>query len=85
MAIVLVHATKAQLAAEFRQRYRDARGVEAGRLAAKLIAWYEAGDLTVTQIRTVFDLDTTAKWDAFRIRTQTLAAKYAELLASQGE
>ena len=85
MALTLKHATKAQLAAAFRERYREARGVEAGRLATKLMTWYADGDITVAQIRTAFDLDTTAKWDAFRTRTQALAAKYAELVAAGGE
>lgn len=84
MALTLVHATPAQLAARLRERYREARGPEAWRLAHKLYAWYQAGDITASQIRNVFNLDA-AQFAAFATRVQTAAAKYEELLAARGE
>jgi hypothetical protein len=84
MALVLRHATKTQLIARLRERYQAAEREEVWRLAAFLLAQYQAGDFTALQLRTAFGM-TAAQFTAFADRVQVLAAKWADLKASTGE
>ncbi len=85
MVLTLKYQTKAQLLARFRERYRTATKRELAKLAAWLYDRYIDGDLTATQIRNAFNLDTQAKWDAFRVKIQTLRDQYAAIDGAVGE
>lgn len=84
MALVLNHATKAQLADRFRARFRDATRLEVWRMASFIRKLIDDGDVTVLQVRTAFGLNSTqfnalaSKFDAYR-------TKYYELKAAAGE
>lgn len=84
MALVLRHATAAQLAAAFRERYRDAVGLEAGRLARWLLDRIADGTWTDTQVRNAFGLNTT-QYNAMKTRLTTKATRYDAVIADAGE
>lgn len=84
MALVLRHATNAQLAAAFRERYRAATGLEAGRLARWLLSRIEDGTWTDAQVRGAFGL-TVTKYNALKTRLETRAARYDAVMADAGE
>jgi hypothetical protein len=84
MALNLQHATEAQLAAAFRERYRAASKVECARLAKWLLDHIDAGDFTDTQVRNAFGL-TVNQYDAMKTRMTTLRTAYNAVLAAQGE
>ena len=81
MALILKHQTPAQFVARLRRKWDSISKDDKARLATWLYNRYAAGDITALQIRAAFDLDTTAKWDAFRLKIQTLREHY---LAIQG-
>lgn len=84
MALSLRHATGAQLAAAFRERYRDATGLDAGRLSRWLLDRIGDGTWTDAQVRNTFGL-TAAQYTALKTRLETRAARYDAVIADAGE
>lgn len=84
MALPLKYASIPRLGMAFRDRFKEARGVEAGRLARWLVDRIADGTFTVAQIRSAFG-QSAAQFTAFRTRVETLTAKYDNLQASVGE
>ena len=82
--MTLEHATPKQLAAAFRERYRNAKGVEAARLARKVKDLLDDGTLTSADLRAAFDM-TTAQLSAFSARLDTRATRYDVMIAEVGE
>jgi len=76
MALTLNHQTVAQFVTRLRKRIAAADKLEKARLATWLYDRFAAGDITQAQIRTAFDLDTTAKWEAFRDKIIALRDYY---------
>lgn len=85
MALDLKHQTAAQFVARFRERYRNAEHEECARMAAWLYDRYQAGDVTATQIRNAFNLNTQAKWDAFRNKILALRDAWLAVQSTKGE
>ena len=85
MALDLKHQTAAQFVERFKARFKAAEKAEKARLATWLYNRFDAGDVTQTQIRNAFDLDTTAKWTAFRDRLIALRAHYLAIDAEVAE
>ena len=84
MALVLKHATLAQLGAAFRERFKASEGVETARLAKWLLERIQDGTFTETQVRTFFGLNLT-QWNTLKTKIATLRDKYADVLAARGE
>jgi hypothetical protein len=84
MAIILRHATLAQLGAAFRQRYLAAKGPEVFRLATWLVNRINDGTFTETQVRNFFGLSV-AQWNNLKAKWQDWKAKYDEMTAAVGE
>lgn len=84
MAIPLRHATGAQLAAAFRERYRAATGLEAGRLARWLLSRISDGTWTDAQVRAAFGL-TVTQYNNLKTRLSEKAARYDAVMADTGE
>lgn len=84
MALALKYATGAQLAAEFRERFRNSSREECARLATWLLARIADGTWTDTQVRNAFGL-TTTQYTALKAKLQTLADHWAAVQAAQGE
>ena len=85
MPLALKHQTPAQFVARFRERYRNAEKEEYAKMAAWLYDKYQAGDITATQIRNAFNLNTTAKWDTFRNKILALRDQYLAIENAKGE
>lgn len=85
MALPIKHQTPAQFLARFRERYRNAEREECARMAAWLYNAYQAGEFTAAQIRTAFNLNTQAKWDAFRNKVMTLRDQWVAIQEAKGE
>jgi hypothetical protein len=84
MAISLKHASLTQLGTAFRERLRDAKGLEAGRLAKWFISRLADGTFTDLQARTLFGLNVT-QYNQLKTRLQTMADRYDVVLAQVGE
>jgi hypothetical protein len=84
VALALKYATPTQLAAAFRERYRDATRMECARLAKWLLDRIDAGDFTDLQVRTAFGLSAAA-WTTLKAKMTTLRTQYNALLAAVGE
>lgn len=84
MAIVLKHATAAQLAAAFRQKYQDAKALEAGRLSRWLLNRIADGTWTDTQVRNAFGLNVT-QYNQLKTRLTTRAERCDAVIAEAGE
>lgn len=84
MAISLRYATGAQLAAAFRERYREASGLEAGRLSRWLLDRIADGTWTDAQVRAAFGL-TAAQYNALKTRLDARATRYDAVMADAGE
>lgn len=84
MALALRHATSAQLAAAFRERFRDAKGLEAGRLSRWLLDRISDGTWTDNQVRNAFGL-TVTQYNNLKTRLETRAARYDAVMADAGE
>ena len=84
MALVLKHQTAAQLAARFRERYRNDSKEEAARMATWLLNRIEAGDFTDAQVRSAFGL-TVTQYNNLKTRMSTLRANWQAVQAAQGE
>ena len=85
MALTLRYQTKTQLLTRLREKYKSSSKQQLAKLAAWLYDRYVDGDFTAAQIRTAFGLDTTAKWDAFRTKIQTLRDQYVAIDGTVGE
>lgn len=84
MPIVLRHATGAQLAAAFRERYRSASGLEVGRLSKWLLDRITDGTWTDNQVRQAFGL-TVTQYNNLKTRLQERAARYDSVAQDAGE
>lgn len=84
MALVLKHATAAQLAAAFREHYKAATGAEAARLAAWLLARIDDGTWTDTQVRNAFGL-TVTKYNTLKAKLVAVRDHWAAVQEAQGE
>jgi len=84
MAIVLRHATTVQFMARLRQRFAEAEGAEALRLARRVHGWVTAGDITDAELRAAFSL-TAAQVTALKDRLATRAAQHDAVIAARGE
>lgn len=84
MPLALRYATSAQLAAAFRERFRNASGLEAGRLARWLLSRIEDGTWTDAQVRGAFGL-TVTQYNQLKTRLETRAARYDAVMADAGE
>lgn len=84
MALVLRHATGAQLAAAFRERFRAATGLEAGRLARWLLDRIADGTWTDTQVRNAFGPNVT-QYNNLKTRLTEKATRYDAVIADAGE
>lgn len=84
MALALKHATGAQLAAAFRERYRAATGLEAGRLARWLLNRIADGTWTDAQVRNAFNL-TVQQYSAAKARMTAQADRYDAVTQDRGE
>jgi hypothetical protein len=84
MALALKHATSAQLAAAFRERFRNATKEEAARLATWLIDRITDGTWTDLQVRNAFGL-TAGQYTAAKARFQALHDHWVAVQAAAGE
>lgn len=84
MALELKHATRAQLIAAFRERYKAAEGLEAGRLARWLLDHLGAGDLADDDVRKAFGL-TVGQWQSLKARMKTHGDARNAALTAKGE
>jgi hypothetical protein len=84
MALVLKYATGTQLAAAFRERFRNSTREECARLATWLLARIADGTWTDTQVRNAFGL-TAGQYTTLKAKMQTLADHWAAVQAAQGE
>jgi hypothetical protein len=82
VALNLQHQTPSQFVARLRQRWQDAEKDEKARIGSWLLAKYDAGDITATQIRTAFNL-TAGQLSTFAARLQTLSDARAVIQAEQ--
>lgn len=83
-APVLVHQTALQLAAKFREAYREASDIRQAKLAAWILARIDAGTFTDTQVRNAFGL-TQTQYSNMKTRMTTLRDQYAAVMAARGE
>jgi hypothetical protein len=84
MALALRYATGAQLAAAFRERYREARGLEVGRMSKWLLDRISDGTWTDNQVRQAFGL-TVQQYNNLKTRLQTRADRYDLVMQDAGE
>ena len=84
MALVLKHATKTQLANEFRARYKGASQSECARLATWMLNHLDAGDFTDAQVQSVFGLSA-GQYTTLKTKFTNLRTAYNAMLAAQGE
>ncbi len=81
---VLVHQTKAQFAARFRARFKDAAREEAARLATWLLDHIDDDTFTEAQVRNVFGLNAT-QYTNLMNRLNPMRDAYLAILAARGE
>ena len=84
MAIELRHATKGQLVAAFRARYRDSTAEETLRLAEWCITHLDAGDLNDAELRAAFGM-TMGAWTSLKARMKTHSDNRKSIKAARGE
>ena len=84
MALDLTHQTAAQFAARLKARFKAAQKYEKARIAAWMYDRVQAGDITVAQIKTAFDLDQ-AQWLVLRDRLLALKEHYDAIEAERAE
>ena len=78
------HQTVAQYLVRLRGMFRDATKIEAARLANRIIDHILAGDVTDTQVRTAFGLNTT-QYNALKTKLTTLRDNYLAVQSAAGE
>ena len=84
MALNLKHQTAAQFADRLKARFRTAERYEKAKIAAWMYDRVQAGDITVAQIKTAFDLDQ-AQWLVLRDRLLALKEHYDAIEAERAE
>lgn len=84
MALDLKFATKAQLVAAFRSRYRDSAGNDTLRLAEWVIGHLDAADLTDAEMAAAFGLNA-GQWTALKARMKAHADNAKAARAAKGE
>lgn len=84
MALLLKHQTAAQFIARFREAYRISDRERCVQLAKFVIARIQAGDLTETQVRTAFGLNTT-QWNTLKTKMNSWISAYNTLQSAIGE
>lgn len=84
MALDLKFATKAQLIAEARRRYRDSTGNETLRLADWLMTHLDAGDLTDAELAAAFGLNP-GQWTAMKARIKAHSDNARAERSARGE
>lgn len=84
MALDLTHATKAQLLAAFRARYRDSAGEMTVRLADWVIARLEVGDVTDAEMAAAFGINA-GQWTAAKARLKSHSNNRRAVLSARGE
>ena len=84
MSLTLKYATPTQLGQAFREKFREAKGIEVGRLAKWLLSRISDGTFTDAQVRTVFNL-TVVQYNQLKTRLQTMADRYDAVKSQVGE
>jgi hypothetical protein len=84
MALNLQHQTLPQFLARFRARFKGASKAEACRLAAVIIGYIDAGDVTDAQIKTAFGL-TAGQWTTLKAKLNTMKSTHEAVQAAGGE
>lgn len=77
MALRLKHQSKVQFLKRWRDKYRDAKGAEACRVAHRILKYLEDGDVTAAEIQNAWNI-TAGEW---AIRATHLQAKANKWLA----
>ena len=84
MALLLKHQTAAQFIARFREAYRNSDRERVIQLARFVISRIQAGDLTDTQVRNAFGLNTT-QWNALKTKMNNWITAQNAVKAAVGE
>ena len=84
MALLLKHQTASQFIARFREAYRNSDRERCIQLARFVISRIQAGDLTDTQVRNAFGLNTT-QWNALKTKMQSWITAQNTVRAAVGE
>lgn len=84
MSLNLQHQTPAQFAARLREKYRNASKEEAARIASWILDKIATGDITDTQVRAAFGLNTT-QWNTLKTKMTTLRTQWLAIQAAKGE
>lgn len=84
MPISLKHASLVQLGQVFRERFREARGLEAGKLSRWILNRITDGTFTDTQVRNFFGL-TVTQYNQLKTRLQEKASRYDAVIQDSGE
>ena len=84
MALLLKHQTASQFIARFREAYRNSDRERCIQLARFVISRIQAGDLTDTQVRNAFGLNTT-QWNALKTKMNNWITAENTVRAAVGE
>jgi len=84
MALILKHQTVEAFIARVRQAYRDGNSEQLVKIARFLIARVQAGDVTDSQLRTAFGMNTT-QWNALKTKMQNLITADNAVKSAVGE
>jgi hypothetical protein len=84
MALLLKHQTPSQFAERLREFYRSSDKEQTAQLARWILFKIQVGDLTDTQLRTIFGL-TAAQWNTLKTKMTNLRNAYTLLKTSTGE
>ena len=85
MPLELKHQSKVQFLVRLRRRYREARGLDACRLAARMLALLDSGDVTQAQMLNAWNM-TAQGWSNRRVaKLQPRADKWAAHKAATDE
>lgn len=80
----IVQQTGAQFLVRLREKYRNSNKERAAKIARWIVRRLDAGHVTETQIRNVFNLDA-GQWATLESRLRTLAATLDSLESAEGE
>lgn len=84
MALLLKHQTAAQFIARFREAYRNADRKRCVQLARFVISRIQAGDITETQVRNAFGLNTT-QWNTLKAKMNSWITADNAIKSAVGE
>lgn len=84
MALLLKHQTSAQFIARFREAYRNSDRDRVVQLARFVISRIQAGDITETQVRNAFGMNTT-QWNTIKTKMQNWITADNSVKAAVGE